>query len=120
MTIMTKLASTALTALVLTTSFAQAATFTLANNNGIASQIRFKAVASCAMAHGEFPDDIFIVNSGLVTLKAGAKVQWSVPAAPAGGTLTLVADLAPGKEVFLSNVIPNGVESNNPCNAKLL
>jgi hypothetical protein len=121
MTIMTKLAGTALTALVLTTSLAQAATVSQTNsNNNIATQIVFKATASCVLAHGEFPDDIFVVNSGLVTLKAGAKVQWKVPAGNAAGVLTLVADLAPGKNVFLKNVVPGGVEASNPCNAKLI
>lgn len=120
MTIMTKLAGTALAALVLTTSLAQAATFTQTNSNSIATQIKFKAVATCQLAHGEFPDDVFVINSGLVTLKAGAKVQWSVPAGNAGGTLTLVADLAPGNNIFLKNVVPGGVEASNPCAAKLL
>jgi hypothetical protein len=120
MTITTKLAGSALAALVLTTTLAQAATVTQTNSNGIASQIKFKAAATCQLAHGEFPDDIFVINSGLVTLKAGAKVQWKVPAGDAAGTLTLVADLAPGQNVFLKNVVPGGVEASNPCNAKLL
>ena len=120
MTMITKLAGTALAALVLTTTLASAATVTQTNSNGIATQIKFKAIASCMLAHGEFPDDVFIVNSGLATLKAGTQVQWKVPAAPATGVLTLVADLSPGQNVFLKNVVPGGVEASNPCNAKLL
>jgi hypothetical protein len=120
MTIMTKLAGTALTALVLTASLAQAATVTQTNSNNIATQIKFKAVASCKLASGEFPDDVWVINSGLITLKAGAKVQWKVPAGNAAGVLTLVADLAPGANVFLKNVVPGGVEASNPCNAKLI
>ena len=119
MTIMTKLAGTALAALVLSTTLAQAGAVQVANNSSIAI-IKLRPIASCVLAHGEFPDDIFVVNSGLVTLKAGAKVQWKVPAGNAAGVLTLVADLAPGKDVFLKNVVPGGVEASNPCSAKLL
>jgi hypothetical protein len=120
MTIMTKLAGTALAALVLSTTLAQAGAYQIANNNSTIGTIKLKAVASCVLASGDFPDDIYVVNSGLVALKAGDKVQWKVPAGNATGVLTLVADLAPGSNVFLKNVVPGGVESNNPCSAKLL
>jgi len=114
----TKIATAAAAAVVLMTSFAQA------GNNGTIvvnkDVLRLAKVASCQLGSGEFPNDIFISNKGAGTLTAGQKVQWSVPFANAKGTYTLVADLAPGKSVFVADVIPGSVEAGHDCKAKAL
>lgn len=114
----TKIATVAAAAVVLMTSFAQA------GNNGTIvlnkDVLRLAKVAGCVLGSGEFPNDIFIQNKGAGVLKAGQNVQWSVPFANAKGTYALVADLAPGKSVFLSNVIPGSVEAGHDCKATAL
>lgn len=115
---LTKIASLAIGALVLTTSFAQA------GNGGVIvinkDTLKLRPVAACQLGSGEFPNDIFILNKGAGVLKAGQKVAWSVPFANAKGTYVLTADLAPAKSVFLSNVIPGSVEAGHDCKATAL
>lgn len=115
---LTKIASVAIAALVLTTSFAQA------GNNGTIvvnkDVLRLAKVAACQLGSGEFPNDIFISNKGAGVLKAGQKVDWSVPFANAKGTYVLTADLAPSKSVFVADVIPGSVEAGHDCKAKAL
>jgi len=116
---LTKLASVAVAALVLTTSFAQA------GNNGTIvvnkDVLKLRPVAGCLVAGSpsEFPDDIYIQNKGAGTLKAGTIVKWSVPFANAKGSYKLTADLGDGKNVFLSGVIPGGVEAGHDCKASI-
>lgn len=115
MTMITKIAGVAAAALVLSTTLASAGDYTVASR----AVLKFNAVA-CQLASGEFPDDIFVINKGVLVLKAGTKVNWSIPSAPyAKGVHTLVADLAGGKSVFVSNAIPGGIEAGNACKAKL-
>ena len=118
MTSFTKLAAVAAATVVLLTSFAQAGS----NGAIIVNKdvLRLAKVAGCQLASGEFPNDIFITNNGAGTLKAGQKVQWAVPFAPAQGVYTLVADLAAGKSVFVADIIPGSVEAGHACNAKAL
>jgi hypothetical protein len=89
------------------------------NKGGI---LKLAMVASCDVSGSpsEFPNDIFLTNKGAGQLSAGTKIQWSVPGYGSGysGTYVLVAALNPGKGVFLSNVLPNGVEAGHDCKAK--
>ncbi len=117
MTITTKLASAALAALVLTTTFAQAGGISASYDPKI---MRIAPVAACTLAGGEFPSSIFIINKGAVTLKAGAKVQWNVPFANKKGVYTLVADLSKNQSVYVANAIPGSVEAGHDCIAKAL
>jgi hypothetical protein len=120
----TKIVGTAVTAIVLTTSFAQAFQ---GNGNTTTTQqrvdIQVKAIKAvgCLVAGSpsEFPDDIWIENKGNTVLKAGTKVKWDVPFSSDKGTHTLVADLGAGKGVQLSGVLPGGVEAGHDCKAKL-
>jgi hypothetical protein len=112
-----KIAAVAAATVVLMTSFAQAGNGTIIVNKDV---LRLAKVAGCVLAGGEFPNDIFVQNKGAGVLKAGQKIQWSVPFANAKGTYTLVADLAPSKSVFVADVIPGGVEAGHDCNAKAL
>ena len=107
-----KLIGLAIAAAVLTTTFAQA-------GSGIVSQVplQLRPVAACQLASGEFPNDIWVTNKGAGVIKAGAKVNWNVPNANTKGTYVLIADLAPGKSVFLSNVIPGSTEAGYACKA---
>ena len=115
---LTKLASVAVAALVLTTTFAQA------GNNGTIvvnkDVLKLRPVAACQLGSGEFPNDIFITNKGAGVLKTGQKINWSVPFANAKGTYVLTADLAPSKSVFLADVIPGSVEAGHDCKATAL
>lgn len=119
MTITTKLASAAVAALVLTTSFAQAGGISATYDP---NKIRIKPIATCLVAGtpSEFPDDIWLQNGGAATLKAGAKIKWSVAFSGDHGTYTLVADLAPGKGLYLNGVLPGGVEAGHDCKASVL
>lgn len=120
MTTFTKIAGLGLAALVLGTSFAQA------GGNGVTidldkSKLVLRPVAGCIVAGtpSEFPNDISIVNKGATIIKAGTTVKWSVPFANAKGSYKLTADLAAGKSVFLSGVIPGGVEAGHDCKASI-
>ena len=113
----TKLATLAATALVLMTSFAQAGNYTVESSRPV---LKLAKIAGCQLASGEFPDDIFVINKGAAVLKAGTKVTWSLPDTYAKGTYTLIADLAAGNSVFVSNAIPGGVEAGNASKAKVL
>jgi hypothetical protein len=118
MTTLTKIAGAAITAVLLTTTFAQAGgNGTIVVNKDV---LRIAKVAGCVLAGGEFPNDIFVQNKGAGVLQAGQKISWSVPFANAKGTYTLVADLAPGKSVFVADVIPGSVEAAHDCKAKAL
>jgi hypothetical protein len=118
-----KLASVALAALVVTTSFAHAFQGNNTNTTQTRPTIELKLIklAGCLVAGSpsEFPDDIWIENKGNTVLKAGTKVKWSVPFSGDKGTHTLVADLGAGKGVQLSGVLPGGVEAGHDCKAKL-
>jgi hypothetical protein len=114
---LTKIASVAVAALVLTTTFAQAGNGTIVVNKDV---LKLRPVAGCQLAGGEFPNDIFVTNKGAGVLKAGQKVQWAVPFANASGIYTLSADLAPSKSVFVADVIPGSVEAGHACNAKAI
>lgn len=122
MTNITKLAGAAVAALVLTTSFAQAFQ---SNRIDTTTQhvpvVRAITLATCEVtgSPSEFPDDIAIFNKGNTMLKAGTKVQWSVPFSGDNGTYVLVADLSAGKGVFVPGVLPGGVEAGKECKAKL-
>ncbi len=113
----TKIASLAVAAVVLTTTFAQAGNGTITVNK---DTLRLRPVAACQLAGGEFPNDIFVINKGAGVLKAGQKVQWSVPFANAKGTYVLTADLAPSKSVFVADVIPGSTEAGHECKATAL
>lgn len=115
----TKLATLAATALVLMTSLVQAGNYTVVDTTS-RPILKLAKVAGCQLASGEFPDDIFVINKGAVVLAAGTKVTWSLPDTYAKGTYTLLADLAAGNSVFVSNAIPGGVEAGNACKAKVL
>jgi hypothetical protein len=67
----------------------------------------------------EFPDDIWIMNKGLVAIAAGTSVHWSVPAAGKAGNYVLPASLAPGKGVKVDGVLAGGVEAGKPCKASI-
>ena len=125
---MLKLAALTIGAVVVSTSLA------LAGNGGIqvnqpgnidinkGGVMKLAKVAACQVAGTptEFPNDIWVSNSGAGKLDAGTQVQWSIPGYGAGykGTYTLVAALNPGQGVQLSNVLPNGVEAGHDCKAK--
>lgn len=67
----------------------------------------------------EFPDDIWIMNKGLVAISAGTSVHWAVPAVGKSGNHVLAAALAPGQGVKVSGVLGSGVEAGKPCKASI-
>ena len=79
-----------------------------------------RPIAGCVVEGqpSEFPNDIYIVNKGVQTIKAGTNVKWSVPLVNVSGVYTLTADLPIGKKVWLSNVLP-GAEAHTPCKVSL-
>lgn len=113
-----KLTLAAVTAVLVGTTLAQASAVKSIRTKGIIHK-----VAACTVAGtpSEFPNDIWIMNKGLVKLIAGTKVNWGIDGYSAyKGTHTLVADLSPGQGVHLNNVLPGGVEAGRPCSAKAL
>jgi hypothetical protein len=115
MTNLSKLIAVALAGVVLTTSFANAGSVVV--NGG--QILKLRPVAACQLASGEFPDDLWITNKGAGVLAKGTKVKWNVAFANATGTYTLAADLAPGKSVYLANVIPS-TEAGHDCKATVI
>lgn len=90
-------------------------------NGGADILLRQIKSVGCTVAGtpSEFPDDIAIRNTGS-TLPAGTKINWSVPNSGKSGTYTLSASLAAGKGLFVSGVLPGGVEAGNACVAKII
>lgn len=68
----------------------------------------------------EFPNDIVLSNKGNVTLAAGTRIQWIMTAPNRSGVYKLTAPLAPGKAVFVANVLGSGVGAGHPCSAKVI
>lgn len=66
----------------------------------------------------EFPNDVQIWNEGTTTLKAGGSITWEFEAPNFKGTHKLTEDLLPGKSIYLSNVLPNGVPADTKCKAE--
>ena len=121
MNTVTKIAGGAMAALIVTTGIAFAGGMQVQQLDG--SKLRIAPVAGCTVAGtpSEFPDDIWIMNKGLVKLVAGSKVKWSIPGYSSyQGTHTLVADLSPGQGVKLNGVLGSGVEAGHDCAAKAL
>jgi len=121
----TKIAGVAVAALVLTTSFALAGggiRLTDTNAEINPNILQLAKVAGCQVSGtpSEFPDDLWFLNKGAGTLKAGTKIKWSVPFSSDSGVYTLVADLNPGKGVFASGILGGGVEAGHDCKAKVL
>lgn len=110
----------AIAALVLATSIAQAGG-TVGQIDISGSKPLLRPMASCVVkgTPSEFPNDIALVNKGITVIKAGTAVKWSVPLVNANGLYKLTADLAPGKQVALVNVIPGGVEAGSTCKVSL-
>lgn len=113
-----KVASAALSALVLTTVMTQAGNRLIGTNKASTTPIR-SALPACEVAGtpSEFPNDIRIFNKGFATLNAGTKIQWKVASANKQGYYTLAQPLQPGKGVFLSGVLGSGIEAGKPCTA---
>jgi hypothetical protein len=96
---------------------------TTPNPTGISTvPLQIRPVVACVVAGtpSEFPDDIFITNKGAVTVAAGTMVHWSVPFAGKQGNFALPAALASGKSVFVSGVLPGGVEAGQACKAAVI
>ena len=113
-----KIAGLGLSALALTAVVAQAGgQIDISKTNKVL--LAKKVGCSVAGTPSEFPDDIWIMNKGLVAISAGTNVHWSVPTAGKAGSYVLPAALAPGKGVKVSGVLGSGVEAGKPCKASI-
>lgn len=56
----------------------------------------------------EFPDDLYIRNTGNFVFPKGWDVSWSIPGTSRKGTYKLTADLAVGSGVLASGQLPGG------------
>ncbi|MFH1529740.1 MAG: hypothetical protein ABIK09_03275 [Pseudomonadota bacterium] len=65
----------------------------------------------------EFPDDLYITNTGNYTQPKGTKIAWKV--ANKSGTHTLTSDLAPKSGFSVNNAIPGGLQAGTSCVANL-
>jgi hypothetical protein len=63
----------------------------------------------------EFPDDIYVKNTGNVTVFKGTIVHWSIPNTGREGDYVLTEDLAPGKSMFFSGVVGGGLSAGTKC-----
>lgn len=123
----TKIVGGALAAILVTTTLAMAAGGgQQGNSNRVVQQSDVivmaikKATCTVAGSPSEFPDDVWFANKGNVVLKAGTKISYSLAGYGAAKKYTLVADLAPGKDVHALNIIAGGVEAGHDCTAKVL
>lgn len=75
---------------------------------------------SCTVAGTpvEFPDDIFIANTGSVAVPAGTKIHWQVASLGLDGVATLDKTLKGGKSIGVRGVIKGGAEIGTPCAIK--
>jgi hypothetical protein len=70
----------------------------------------------------EFPNDLVLTNTANTAsrpLPKGTRIRWSIPKFSQQGFHVLKESLKPGASVFLSNVLPTGVEPRNSCEATL-
>lgn len=124
MTNVTSLAAIAAT-LLLSTATALAAGGgageTRMSGGGADIQLRQIKAVACFVAGSpsEFPDDIAIRNKG-GALPAGTKISWSVAFSGDSGTYTLPASLGAGASLYVSGVLPGGVEAGHDCVAQVL
>lgn len=63
----------------------------------------------------EFPNDIVLSNEGAFTIPAGLKVDWVVRPGAYKGSYTFAAQLKPGKNVILANVMSGSAGAGTPC-----
>lgn len=82
-------------------------------------QLAFKLACKVQGTPVEFPDDIALINNGPGTVAKGTKVHWKLASPAHEGDYTFAAALAPGKVVYLSGVLPGGVEAGKPCTVTL-
>jgi len=68
----------------------------------------------------EFPSDILLSNTGTMSLAAGTKIHWDMPAPHYQGNYTLTAPLPAGGHVFVYNVIVGGAAAGTLCNANVI
>lgn len=66
----------------------------------------------------EFPDDVYITNSGAATIAKGTTLHWAFPNTNRAGDYTLTEDLAAGKGVLVSGAVPGGVGAGTKCTAQ--
>ncbi len=88
------------------------------NPNALAlMQPKLKCIASGSPE--EFPNDVALINQGVMSIATGTKVAWAMPGM-GSGVYVFAAPLAPNKAVFLPNVLSNGVGAGAPCSVKFL
>jgi hypothetical protein len=95
-----KLATAAIAALVLSTSFAQAAQV---NNTNTSTMSRAVALG-CSAGHGDVAQTITITNSTGASIAKGTKISWSLNSSK--GSQTLDKALGAGKTI--SDLAPPG------------
>ena len=64
----------------------------------------------------EFPDDIYIQNTGQTAVAQGKVLHWSIPNTTRQGNHTLASELGAGKGISLSGVIGGGMSAGVKCN----
>lgn len=64
----------------------------------------------------EFPDDIYIQNTGAAAVAKGKVLHWVIPNTTRQGDHTLTEELGAGKGLMLSGVVPGGISAGVKCN----
>jgi hypothetical protein len=65
----------------------------------------------------EFPNDIYVTNTGTASVPKGTVVHWELPNVSLKGDYTLAADLAVGKGVMIDGVAGAGLPAGTACTA---
>jgi hypothetical protein len=68
----------------------------------------------------EFPDDLYIRNTGNVKLEKNTKIDWEAVGTGRKGRYTLPTDLNPGAGTFASGVVAGGLGAGHVCTCKIV
>jgi hypothetical protein len=74
---------------------------------------------SCGVPEGDQTQIVLFRNAGTKAIPPGTQVIWSIKAAGVGGTFALPREIAPGKEVRVTNLLKAGVLGGETCVAAL-
>lgn len=63
----------------------------------------------------EFPDDIYLTNTGTTAIAKGTAIHWEFPNTGRKGDYTFTEDLGAGSSKMVSGVVGGGITAGLPC-----